>query len=476
MKLGFRTKLLYGIGGVTDNAMYTIEGTFMMFFLTSVAGLRPGIAGLILAVGSIWEVMCGPVAGYMSDNTLSRYGKRKPYLIFASLPVALTMWLLFTSFDMSYTVKVIYFFAVMLLFQMTFSSFFVPYMAWGSELTEDYDERTVLRSYAYVFNQVGMALGMVVPTVLVDLLMRHGFSLNVSWSLMGAFVGVMSGAALLVCALGIHESDDPDFVRPEGYSNRPDLSIFRNIIRDYAGIIRVRPVQYIVGTSLLYLVANTFFMSDRVYFFTYNAGLGAWHISAIMLIITVSGIVFTPCIAWISLYADRKNVFTAGIGLAGVLMMAARFFPLGSFAGIVAVCVIYSVGNTCYWQLMPSMLYDVCEVEELVSGEKHAGQVISLQALSESLSVAIASQLLGIILETGGFDASLEAQSETALNCISTCFSFIPGLAMLLVALLMLRYPVNARRFKDVMRAVYLKRGGEEPDLTEFSDIYGKRS
>lgn len=109
MKLGFRTKLLYGIGGVADNAMYTIEGTFMMFFLTSVAGLRPGISGLILAAGSIWEVMCGPVAGYLSDNTLSRYGKRKPYLLFASLPVTLTMCLLFTSLELSYAVKVIYF-------------------------------------------------------------------------------------------------------------------------------------------------------------------------------------------------------------------------------------------------------------------------------------------------------------------------------------------------------------------------------
>jgi GPH family glycoside/pentoside/hexuronide:cation symporter len=214
-----------------------------------------------MAVGSIWEVMCGPVAGYLSDNTLSRYGKRKPYLIFASAPVAITMWLLFTSFELPYTVKVIYFLIVMLLFQMTFSSFFVPYMAWGSDLTEDYDERTLLRSYAYVFNQVGMALGMVVPTVFVDLLMRHGFSVSLSWSAMGAFVGIISGASLLICALGIHESDDPEFVKPGDYDLRPDFSIFRTIITDYLRILKVRPVQFIVGTSLLYLVANTFFIA-----------------------------------------------------------------------------------------------------------------------------------------------------------------------------------------------------------------------
>ena len=475
MKLKFKTKLLYGIGGVADNAMYTLEGSFMLFFLTSVAGLRPGIAGLIIAVGSIWEVMCGPVAGYLSDNTLSRYGKRKPYLIFASVPVAVTMWLLFTSFELPYTVKVLYFLIVMLLFQMTFSSFFVPYMAWGSDLTEDYDERTLLRSYAYVFNQVGMALGMVVPTVFVDMLMRHGFSVSFSWSVMGAFAGIISGASLLICALGIHESDDPDFVKPEDYDLRPDLSIFRTIITDYLRILKVRPVQFIVGTSLLYLVANTFFMSDRIYYFTYNAGLSAWHISSVMLLITASGILFTFLIAWLSMLTDRKIVFTAGIGITGIFMMAARFLPLRSFAGICTVCLIYSLGNTCYWQLMPSMIYDACELEELASGEKHSGQVISLQALSESLSVAIASQILGLILEAGGFDAALEVQTERALSCISTCYSLIPGAAMLLVALLMLRYPVNARRFKAVMRALIIKRSGGSVDMKQFRDIYGRK-
>ena len=475
MKLGFKTKLLYGIGGVADNAMYTIEGTFMMFFLTSVAGLKPGIAGLIMAVGSIWEVMCGPVAGYLSDNTLSRYGKRKPYLIFASLPVALTMWLLFTSLDISYTAKVIYFFAVMLLFQMTFSSFFVPYMAWGSDLTENYNERTVLRSYAYVFNQVGMALGMVVPAILVDFLMKGGLGQSSSWSVMGLIVGIISGAALLICALGIHESDDPDFVKPDGYSNRPDLSIFGSIIRDYMKIIKVRPIQYIVGVSLLYLVANTFFMSDRVYFFTYNAGLSAGQISLIMLLITVSGIVFTPFIAKLSAATDKKTIFAGGIGLTGLIMMIGRFLPLGSFVGICIICLIYSVGNTCYWQLMPSMIYDSCEVEELASGVKHSGQVISLQALSESLSVAIASQALGIILESGGFDASLEAQTASALSSISTCFTFIPGAAMILVGLLMIKYPINESRFTDIMAALEVKRSGGEVDMKGFRDVYGKK-
>ena len=81
MKLRFHTKLSYGIGGVADNALFTLIGTFLMFFLTSVAGIRPAAAGTIVALGSVWEAMCGPVTGFLSDNTDTRFGKRKPFLM-----------------------------------------------------------------------------------------------------------------------------------------------------------------------------------------------------------------------------------------------------------------------------------------------------------------------------------------------------------------------------------------------------------
>ena len=68
MKLKLSTKISYGVGGVADEAMYTLAGTFLLFFLTSVAGLAPAAAGSIVALGSVWEAICGPVTGFLSDN------------------------------------------------------------------------------------------------------------------------------------------------------------------------------------------------------------------------------------------------------------------------------------------------------------------------------------------------------------------------------------------------------------------------
>ena len=127
------------------------------------------------------------------------------------------------------------------------------------------------------------------------------------------------------------------------------------------------------------------------------------------------------------------------------------------------------------WQLMPSMIYDVCEADELASGKKRSGQVISLQALSESLSTAIASQILGIILEGAGFNEAAAVQTGTALGWIENCYSLIPGLCMIVVALIVIRHPVNHVSFARILDALDRREKGEEVDLREFEDIYGKK-
>ncbi len=456
MKLKFKTKLAYGIGGTADNTMYTLASTFLLFFLTSVIGIRPLTAGLIVALGSIWEVLCGPVVAYLSDKTTSRYGKRKPYLAMASLPVMLFTGLLFTPISASYGTKVVFYLVATLLFWQTFSSFFVPYMAWGSDLTDDYNERTTLRSYAYVFNQVGMALGMVMPSFCVGLLEQAGLATEKAWSLTAIGIGFVAGLSLIVCAFNIKEDDSSEKI-PLRIPHL-GLGIFKNIVSEYMMILKLKPVREVVGASLLYLIADTFFMSDRIYYFTYNLGLSSNEITLILVAIIVLGVTLTPFVSRICKRIDKKNVFVGGMAIGGILLVIGRFVGEANLAWAYGISLAYVIANTSYWQLMPSLLYDLCEVEELESGARHAGQLISLQALSESLSTAIGAQLLGIILDFAGFQSGSAVQSATASLWISNSFSLIPGLCMILVSIIIFKYPVNRAYFEAVKRELENRR------------------
>lgn len=471
MKLSFGTKLSYGVGAVCDNALYMLAGTYLLLFLTTVAGVNPAVAGTISAAGSIWEAMCAPVVGFKSDNAVTRFGKRKPFLMAAAFPAAIVTSLLFTAVDASQRVKIFYYMIMVILYWTSFSTFFVPYLAWGSDLTDDYNERTVLRSYSYFFNQVGMCIGMVLPTIVVDYCMNMGKTVRQSWQIVGIMVGICGAAALLICSLTIRKDDVKDFKKPKR-KKQAVIKVLPSILKGYWSILKLKPVRLIIGASLAYLIANITFSSDRVFFMTFNMGMNEKAISATLLMITIAGVATVPFVSKLGTRFNKKDLFKNVMAVCGVLLMAAKFAGVENYPVMIASCLLYAVANAFYWQLMPSMIYDVCEVDELMSGEKRSGTVISLQALSESLSIAVGLQMLGVILEMAGFDSEAAVQPDTALEWVENAFVLIPGAAMMAVALIMRKFPMTKEVFERVKDALEKREKGENPDVTQLTEIF----
>ena len=469
MRLGLGTKISYGIGGVADNAMYNFAASFLLFYLTIVVGIAPAAAGFIAAMGAVWEAVLGPIVGYLSDGTNSKYGKRKPFLMIAAAPVALSTGLLFTYVDFPYSLKLIYYGIMVLVFWTTFAMFFVPYMAWGSDLTSDYNERTVLRSYTYVFYQIGMAMGIVMPTVIVDLLMDRGYTEISSWSYVGFFVGLVSMISLLICSITIKDESQENINKNEG--KILTFIKLKEMYKSYLKILKLKAIRYLIIASVLFLVSNIIFSSGRVYYYTYNLGLSGSSISKILFVITVSGILFVPFINHFAKKHDKNRVFLWGQVITGLSFILFRIIGIDTYLAAIMMGIVFSVANSCYWQLMPSMIYDVCEVEQLNSGSKHSASVISLQALAESLASALGLQILGLVLQLHGFEPEAMVQSQDALLGVMNSFTLYPGILMLLVALIILKYPVNRETFNRVISALEHRKKGMEVDLNQFKDI-----
>lgn len=449
--LKFKEKLSYGIGGISDNALYTLTGTYLLLFLTTVSGINASAAGTICAIGSIWEALIGPVIGYRSDRTNSPIGKRRPFLLAASVPIMIVTTLLFTKVGFSANLRVLYYGMLVVLFWSFFSCEFIPYISWGADLTEDYHERTVLRSYSYVFNQIGMLIGMVLPSVILDITVNLGISTENSWSIIGAFVGILAGTSLIISALTLRD-------RKTEYTDISEKESIGVILREYISILKLKPLIPLLLSSVAFLIAEEMFNSSRVFYITYNLLKGDRFLSLVMLTVTLSGIVFVPFVTALSKRTDKKIAFMAGIGISGILMVIMRFINVS----VIITCVVYAFANTCYWQLMPSMMYDVCLFQEVKEKTPRSGSIISVQALSESISMAFGIQLLGILLDRSGFDSFSAVQNESALSWISSSFTLIPGIFMILVFIFMLFYPINRKVFETLSTEVEKVRNGEE--------------
>jgi GPH family glycoside/pentoside/hexuronide:cation symporter len=204
----------------------------------------------------------------------------------------------------------------------------------------------------------------------------------------------------------------------------------------------------------------------------FNLGMRETSISAVLMLITVCGVITVPFVSKLATIFDKKDVFMAIIGGCGIMMMSTKIIGVDSVPMLIFVCVLYAIANACYWQLMPSMIYDVCEVDQLSSGAKRSGAVISLQALSESISIAAGLQMLGIILQLAGFDSDLDVQPEYALEWVENSLVLIPGGAMVLVALIIRKFPITRNVFAKIKVALEDRQLGKEINMEEFTELF----
>ena len=473
-RLSRKTKLFYGVAGIGDSALYSMMGMFALFFFTTVAGINPAAAGTIIAVGTVWDVVSGSVAGYISDRTHTRMGRRKPFVMAAAFPLALFCSLIFVVFDAPQGIRIAYYVIMFIAFWTGYSIFFVPYTAWGAELTDNYEERTELRGIVFIFYSFGAAIGTVLPTIIVDTLMQWGLSVQAGWLSVGIIVGVLSAAAIFVSGWFVNDADSllaedgklagsQAGTREESATGGPrGLHAVIDIVRNYGQVFRYGPARYIILTSMFYLVANSIFAADKMYFYTFNMGLSAKEISLVMLFQNVLSVLLVPPLIRVNRVLDKRTLCIGGIGMSVACLIVYGFTGIPSIPHLLFFSFVYGIGSICYWQLIPSMLYDVCDADRLDNNMDRAGLIISIQGLTESISEGIGFQILGLLLEFTGFDSEAAVQNQATVDCIHVSFTFIPALFSVLAAIMMFRYPITRTKHSEIIRKLNNKEESED--------------
>ena len=169
-KLNFTTKLAYGSGDMGPAITANILVFFLLYFFTNVAGLPPGMAGSILAIGKIGDAINDPIAGILSDRTRTKWGRRIPWMLFGTIPFGLFFFLqwLIPKFSSDPNTNnwylFVYYIIIATLFNLAYTAVNLPYTALTPELTQDYNERTSLNSFRFAFSIGGSILSLVLAT------------------------------------------------------------------------------------------------------------------------------------------------------------------------------------------------------------------------------------------------------------------------------------------------------------------------
>lgn len=455
-KLVPRVKFGYAVGQMADSVGYNMFYYFFLFFLTDYAGLSPSVAGTISLIAVIWDAVTDPIVGFASDNLRSKYGRRRPLMLAALIPYGICAFLLFSDVGFTGIAKPIYYGVVAVLFWTFYTIYVIPFFALGAELTEDFNERTSLRSWSSVFLYIAVMIASALPPTVVDKVQAYGYSAIAGWRLMGAISAVMIVATGFICWYNTGSHVQKERV----YSSEEKISI-KDLIKSYKSVLKLKPVIFLAISVFAWSSVTSLLSSGPVYLMSNNLGYSAEKQSTYFMIMTVMMLAWIPFVNYCANKFDKRNVYALFMLISSVIMAAFYFIGFSAFYLLLIFTVVYALGDCTFWTIYYSLMYDISELDELENNERREGTISALMSLFQKFGSAFSMWFLGIVLQVGGYDGTALVQTEKALKVIMQSNTIIPAIFGIIAGIAALMYPLTKPKYEEIMRKLEEKRKNE---------------
>lgn len=449
--LSRRTKFIYGLADWGPAASTTARGAFWFLFLTSVVGFDAAVAGRIFLIGRLWDGINDPLVGMLSDRVRTRWGRRRPFLLFGAIPFGLSFTLMFVVPPFTSNVgQAAYYVLVFLLFDTFYTVVNVPYSALTPALTDDYDERSNLAGWRIAVS----ILASLVTAGLFKLLAEQVFG---QW-FGGGPAGIRTGYALSASIWGVlltvpffifvWQIQEPDYL-PEPEPFHP-LKTFREVFGNRP--FRFAAVVYLLTFATVDVVLLIFvrFLVDYV---RVDSGVDN------LLLATVLGLALLtmPLTVYLMRRFGKRRTYIGSMFLLMVTLLLISQVPPGGqdlmFIAAVFAGLGYGAANAIPWAIVA----DVIEADELKTGRRREGVYYGYLVFFRKLASALAVLVVGEILSAAGYVSSRQGsafieQPESALLAMRFVVGVLPAVMLALAMLAAWRYPLDRETYNEIRR------------------------
>jgi GPH family glycoside/pentoside/hexuronide:cation symporter len=438
--LPLRTKLLFSTGDLSTSIPLAILMFFQLYFLTDVAGLRPDYAGWAIGASRLWDAVNDPLFGLLSDRIHTRWGRRRPLLLFGAVPLGVFFMLMWIVPALDQVWLAVYYAMTFILFDTAFTIVHVGYNSLTPEMTSDYDERSSLNGYRMVFSISGTLGAIILATVL-------GWSITdarLLYLILGVGLGLVSIIPPLVVFSITRE-------RPAGELPKP-LPLGEALRQTLSN----QPFRMVMGLYLLSWTTASILAAVLVYFANYYLRIPD-QANYFVLVAQGSAILFIPVIVRISQRLDKRRAFMLGslswvVVLLGISAIRADqvglAYLLAALAGF-GIATAYVVP----WSMVP----DVVEYDQLRSGQRREGSYYAFASFFQKLATGLALWGMGQALAWTGYltphpSGPLTAQPEAVVNAIRIFTGPIPAVLLFLAVLFAWKYPITRESHRATLQ------------------------
>ena len=454
-------KVGYGLGSVIDMWGHWLYPSLAFHVYNVFLGMAPGLISTAQMIKIIVDAASDAVFGWASDNTRTRFGRRRPFILVGGVLAGIGLPLMFAVgrgwSDGQY-------FAFMLvstlLYVPVMSCFNMPWVSLGSEMTPDYHERTSVMSVKNAIQKLP-ELGLFFAAQFTTLTIfndAHGKpdilrGAQVYCSILGAIMVAVTVAIVLL-------------TRERYYQHLVDRKQQKIPLADTLWrTLRCKPFRQMLGMALAYGIGTAMVSSLGYYATVYyvchgDVALGTtWNFW-----MGVSGMVFglsgIPFFTTIARHFGKPRALAVVFTLAIAAFIGDWWFydPQHPILQLLACgCVAFTGAG--FWILISSVIADVIDYDELETGQRREGSFAACQSWITKVGIALGVGASGWILQFTGFDSKLPAQSEHAIFMIRILLSGIPVLGLFIALVVVLRFPLTEQRMHDIRARLEARRG-----------------
>lgn len=439
-RLPVRMKMAYGATDFGFSMAGTVIMISLLYYAVNVLKLRPLLAGAILMAGKVWDALIDPAIGHLSDRVRTRWGRRRPFFLWFTLPYAGTFMLIW----MLPAIREQWLLAVLfgllnILFITFYSLLMVPYNTLGPEMTLDYDERTSLTSYRMAFSIVGGlvaagALPMIVASCATE---RAGYAV------MGLTFGLVLAVFPFFSFFGTREMAYIPGTTPSIRSGIKAAAANEPFLRAMAAFLVAWLVLDIISAVFLFYVQFC---------------LGAGNVDLLLLTIFGTATVCLPVWIRISKAIGKKAAYAVGLGELALVLAVLAFFAPDRLWVTYSLAALAGIGVSAAHVMPYSIVPDAIDYDELRSGENHEGVYFGILTFLQQLASAGGVFLVSLFLEAFGFDQNLAVQTDLAQLGIRMALGLLPGLLIIIGLLVLARYPITRDEHRRIVAALAERR------------------
>lgn len=461
--LNKKQKLGYCSGIITESLLYNMFYTYYLVFLTDVIKMDPLLAGTVSFISIIWDAVTDPIIGSFADRNGA---DKRRFMSKAAFPLGILFVAAFINIGVKSSVlQFIYYTAVAMLFWLAYTIYTIPYYAVVAEITEDYDERTQIRSTSSLINTVAIFLGNALPAVLPALFAGLVISGNkmgdsAGWTITAVIMAVLSIIFALITVKSLKN------IRLQKAEAKPDLNdkkSIKEIFSEFFEVLKIKPFKWFAVFIVFFLMASSMIQSSFEYMIKDLVGADpeTWMTVVIVELVVVMAL-FIPIVTKVSEKKDRRFSSIVFMSVMSVGLIVLRIIGVRSIPAALAVTFFMGMGMANFWTVFYSMAYDLVEVDEFAYNSRRESVITALPQFFQKFGAAVGVWTVSLILKITGYDGNLEIQNAKTVNGIENNVTVLPAVFLILSVIGAVLYPITKEKFNRLLQELEKKRNGEK--------------